>query len=600
VGSSEPARREFFATRTIPTITDEWIEKPTNMTDTNTQKELQGRIAELEAEISILRQQKKYGLVWEDKLEDVVTQCDTHVPVLSEVSSKRLTDKTALSDNILIEGDNYHALSVLNYTHRNNVDFIYIDPPYNTGARDWRYNNDYVDSEDTYRHTKWASFMYKRLRLAKNLLKEDGIICVTIDDYELPRLLMLMEEVFQESNHLGTVVIRNNPKGRMTQRKFSLVHEYGVFFGKTDKAKIKKLPVNPEEKSHNYKQDEDGSWYLPVNLRKQGVDSNAVNKNGKLSERYFSIYFSPKTGEVSTSKKLEVEITPIDSSGQKRIWRRAKQTVEEMFNNGDLIVKETKNGFQIYFKFRGGLDGKLAQSIWTDSRFSASDHGTRLLDKILDERELFQYPKAPEAVKESILASCNDKNAVIVDFFAGSGTTGHAVLELNKQDGGNRQFILCTNNENKIAEEVTYPRVKKVIKGYGDVAGLGGSLRYYKTKLVDVEKLQKVPDDKRLSLTYQAGEMIALRENTFDETEKNDWWQIFSSETKTVAIYFQEDKQKLRELVAKLSDQEQVVLYVFSWSKNEYTNEFAEYTNIRVEDIPEPIIEVYKEINRLK
>jgi hypothetical protein len=118
--------------------------------------------------------------------------------------------------------------------------------------------------------------------------------------------------------------------------------------------------------------------------------------------------------------------------------------------------------------------------------------------------------------------------------------------------------------------------------------------------LVDVEKLQKVPDEKRLSLTYQAGEMIALRENTFDEVEKNEWWQVFSSKEKTVAIYFQEDKKKLRELVKKLSNNQEVALYVFSWSKNEYTNEFAEYTNIRVEDIPEPIIEVYKEINRLK
>lgn len=277
---------------------------------TNNQTELQGRITELEAEISILKQQKKYGLVWEDKPEDVVTQCETHVPVLNEITSKKITNKTTPRDNILIEGDNYHALSVLSYTHRNKVDFIYIDPPYNTGARDWRYNNDYVDSEDTYRHTKWASFMHKRLLLARNLLKEDGVICVTIDDYELPRLIMLMEEVFLESNHLGTVIIRNNPKGRMTQRKFSLVHEYGVFFGKSDKAKIKKLPVSPEEKSHNYKKDKDGTWYLPVNLRKQGVDSNAINKNGKLSDRYFSIYYSPSTGEVSTSKKLEVEITP--------------------------------------------------------------------------------------------------------------------------------------------------------------------------------------------------------------------------------------------------------------------------------------------------
>ena len=285
----------------------------------NNEKALLKKISELESELKKLKKQKKYGLVWEDKPEQIVEDCKRNVPILRLKEKKKgiepsiTTDKTK-DENILIEGDNYHALSVLNYTHNGKVDFIYADPPYNTGARDWRYNNDYVDGEDPYRHTKWISFMYKRLELAKNLLKEDGVICVTIDDYELPRLWMLLEGIFGYENHLGTVAIRNNPKGRMTNRKISLVHEYAIFFGKSSKSKIQKAPENPEDKTHNYVKDEDGSWYLPVNLRKQGVDSLAVNKKGNLSDRYFPIYINSKTGEVSVTKKFDVELFPIDQN----------------------------------------------------------------------------------------------------------------------------------------------------------------------------------------------------------------------------------------------------------------------------------------------
>jgi len=317
-------------------------------------------------EIEQLRKRKKYGLVWENKPENVVEQCKTELPVLEEVKSKEIITNPDKPMNLLIEGDNYHSLSVLNYTHKGKIDVIYIDPPYNTGARDWKYNNDYVDGEDPYRHTKWISFMYHRLKIAKNVLSPDGVICVTVDDYEMPRLWMLMEDIFGEFNHLGSVVIRNNPKGRMTKRKFSLVHEYAIFFGRTKQASIKKLPVSPDEKSHNYKQDKDGSWFLPVNLRKQGVDSTAKNNKGEFKDRYYPIYYDDKTGKISTKEKLPTEILPVDSNGKERIWRRSKDAIDEMYEAGDLMYRKTKYGHQIHFKFRGGFDGRLAQSIWYD------------------------------------------------------------------------------------------------------------------------------------------------------------------------------------------------------------------------------------------
>lgn len=550
-------------------------------------------------EVKKLKKRKTFGLVWEDTPEEVAEKCKTHLPILKEELGKRVQNKSETVHTI-IEGDNYHALSVLAYTHQNSVDFIYIDPPYNTGNNTWKYNNRFVNTDDSYRHSKWLAFMSKRLRLAKKLLKPDGVICVTIDDYEMPRLWMLMETIFGESNHLGTVVIRNNPKGRMTKRKFSLVHEYGVFFGKSNLSSIKKLPENPEEKSHNYKKDEEGNWYLPVNLRKQGVDSSAINRKGNLSERYYPIYYDPQSGLISANDKLEIEILPIDTTGQKRIWRRSKDVIDDMYNNGDLSVKNTKNGYQIYFRFRGGLDGKLAQSIWYDSKFSASEYGTKTLDTILGEREVFQYPKSPFAVKESILAATDNENAVILDFFAGSGTTGQAVLELNK-DGGNRKFILCTNNEDNdndgkgVAQDICYPRVKKVIEGYQSgtefVEGTGGSLRYYHTSFVD----QVVTDNDKREFVKHSTEMLCLAEDAFDQiTNEVNRYALFENNEKILGIiydehYLDEFKDKVNSLLKP------VVVYIFSYDNHYDEDEFKDLAGvISIKPIPEAILNVYK------
>jgi adenine-specific DNA-methyltransferase len=433
-------------------------------------------LSEIEKELNT----KKFGLVFEEHREAIDDTLETHTPVLTE--NKKLFIDNGGQVNFLIEGDNLAALKLLLKTHKGKIDVIYIDPPYNTGAKDWKYDNDYVDKNDTFRHSKWLSFLNKRLIIAKKLLSESGIICVTIDDYECPNLWLLMSNIFDYENHLGTVVIRNNPKGRMTERKFSLIHEYAIFFGKSQYSEIKKLQVAPSEKTHNYKQDNEGNWYLPVNLRKQGIDSNAINRKGEISHRYYPIYYNPKTGAVSTEQKYSITIEPIDSNGEKRIWRRAKEVIDEMFKNGDLWVKKIKNNYQVYYKFKGGLDGKRPQTIWTEAHFSASDYGTKILDTILGKRELFQFPKAPEAVKQSILSMSNNKKAIILDFFAGSGTTGQAVLELNKKDDGNRDFILCTNNENSICRDVTYERIKRVIKKESYPA----SLKYYKIDYIPI------------------------------------------------------------------------------------------------------------------
>jgi adenine-specific DNA-methyltransferase len=215
------------------------------------------------------------------------------------------------------------------------------------------------------------------------------------------------------------------------------------------------------------------------------------------------------------------------------------------------------------------------------------------------------YPKPTKLIKyltESI--TWENKDSIILDFFAGSGTTGQAVLELNKQDGGNRKFILCTNNENNICEEVTIPRLEKVIKGYnknGDgefIEGLNGNLQYFKTDLIPVDRIDNINDQQRNELTVKAGQMIAIKENTFEELEANEWYQIFENKDKSrkTAIYFRENMDEFESLVRKIG-QTKTILYVFSYSRIDKKTFNYLGKNIILEDIPEPILEIYKEIN---
>lgn len=366
-------------------------------------------------------------------------------------SIDNLDDQTG---GLLIHSENFQALRLLNKKYKESIDGIYIDPPFNSTYSEILYKNNY-------KHSAWLSLMQDRISQSRFLLCREGLITIAIDDYEMPKLWELMNNIFGYDNHLGTVTIRVNPKGRMTARKISAVHEYTIVFGNSEYSYIKKLPVNPEDKTHNYKLDENGVWYLPVNLRKQGVDSEAERADGTLLDRYYPIYYDPKSGLVSTKRKLPVTILPIDNNGHKRIWRRSKDVIDDMYARGEIWVKEVKGEYQVYFKFYGGLDGKMLQSIWVDPECSASDYGTKILNNILGERERFLYPKAPFAVKQNILAMSDKRNAVILDYFAGSGTTGHAVLDLNREDSGNRKYILVEMGE--YFYTVTLPRIKKVI-----------------------------------------------------------------------------------------------------------------------------------------
>ena len=562
------------------------------------EKDLQKEIADLQAQIRKLKK-SKLGLVFEDKPEDVVEQCQKQVPVLKEVVKNRINLGNGFVDNLLIQGDNYLALSVLNYTHKKNIDLIYIDPPYNTGAKNWKYNNDYVDKDDEYRHSKWLSFMRHRFNLAKNLLKDDGVLICAIDHNEQEHLGVMLDSIFPTYEKVCVTIIHN--PGGIQGDNFSYTHEYayfvfpqgGKYISRVDRDDVKPTPLR-DWGGEESKRDTARNCFYPIIVK----DKKIIGFGDVMPDEVH-----PRTAN-EKQKDGSIYVWPIDGNGVERKWRFARQTVEDIW--GELKCEENKNEFVIN-RYKSQYRYK---TVWTDKKYNANIFGTKLLREILPNCD-FDFPKSLYTVYDCLLTVARHRpHAIILDFFAGSGTTGHAVLEMNKIDGGNRKFILCTNNENNnggnggIAESVCYPRIKAVIKGYKNkkgekVTGLSSNLFYYQTDLVDIEQIHKVPDDAKIRITYQAGEMIAVREDSLNEVEKNDWWQIFEGNGKLTAIYFKEDKAKLAELIAKLEKKNlPTALYIFSWGKNEYKGEYSS-ANIRVEDIPEPIIEVYKELNRI-
>jgi len=540
--------------------------------------------------IKQLKKRKKFGLIWEDKAEKVVEQCRLELPVLEQVENLTISAAENASTNLIVEGDNYHSLSVLNYTHGGKIDVIYIDPPYNTGARDWKYNNDYVDANDTYRHSKWLSFMRNRLVLSKSLLKEDGVLIVTIDDNELFRLGNLLEEIFP-AHDIYIVTIEHNRRGRRG-KNFAKTNEWALFV----------VPKGLDRIAEQKQEETIGGETR--NLRRTGSGS----KRSDRPKKFYPIWVNRKTLEVVRAGdplpleapwKTEEEgdlitVWPIDEQGREKNWHYGIDRTRDCIEAGQLEARLQGYGMQVYYTLRE-KDSKKYKTVWTGSEFDASTHGSVLLETIFQEAGKFDYPKSLHAVVECLKATVIDrKDAVILDFFAGSGTTGHATMVLNKSDGGNRQFILCTNNENKIAEEVTYPRIRRTIQGYGATPGIPANVRYFKTAFVP---RSEVSDDTRYQLVQRSCEMICVRENTFQRLHDEEKFKIYESQNLYTAILFDIDyKAKLLEILAKLGNKE-VRLYVFSLTNDTYREDFAELKQAyTLCPIPESILEVYRKI----
>jgi adenine-specific DNA-methyltransferase len=573
--------------------------------------------------INLVNTKKKYGLVWEDKPEDAEEQLRDNLPVLREVVEKRILpptpsegggasttnaiptdlfpDNTAAKplveapNHILIEGDNLHALTALTFTHEGAIDVIYIDPPYNTGNKDFKYNDSFVDKEDSYRHSKWLSFMDKRLRIAKRLLSEKGAIFISIDDYEIGQLKLLCNEIFGESNFVG---------------------QWNWFKSATPPNLSYKIKKNVEF-ILGYEKIRNSTKYKGIHKISKSTDP-IVNKTNPLAVLEFpigSVQFSIEKGIVKSEEY------------------KAKSYNYEYLDQVQVVDFFNTNSFRVRSNFRWNQNG-LENQLENKTKIFASktnvisqkkaEYSEEVPPNLIDEsvgvdtteeagknlyemfgEKLFDYPKPVSLIK--YLLSFKD-NLTILDFFAGSGTTLHATLQLNAEDGGNRQCILVTNNENNICEAVTYERNKRVIQGYTNakgvaVAGLGNNnLRYYKSEFVPSSKTEQ---NKRL-LTQTSTELLCIKEDCYTDLTQSEWFnpslcKIFTNgNSKYLVVVFHSRQintvcEELVQFIKGLNTSEKVKLYAFSPEKETLLEDFYEVKDkIDAVPLPEAIYNAYR------
>jgi adenine-specific DNA-methyltransferase len=525
-----------------------------------------------------IESRKKYGLIWDEEKvkEQFEKDAENALPVIGEIKGKEIVDKDESKPiNILIEGDNYHALSVLSFTHQDKIDVIYIDPPYNTGNKDFKYNDSYVDDEDTYRHSKWLSFMSKRLKLAKGLLSKNGIIFISIDDNEHAQLRLLCNEIFDERNFVGTITWEKRTKAQNTEtakEMFQSKTEYILVYKKdTDKIRFK-LEVGGE-KVYDL-EDEKGLYRL-----KLIEEMSALGMRGRETMVFSIEGIKPRRGYQWKIGKEQVE------------KYKAKNLIQIIDGRPYIKIRPEEETNQKFLPFWSHFFDK--------DTYGTSERGKSELTRILGSNEHeFETVKPINLIKK-LLFHINNNNSVILDFFAGSGTTGHAVLEMNKQDGGNRQFILCTNNENDIITDICYPRIKKAITGYKNkdekIPGLGSSLKYFKTKFV--KKTANI-DDLKIRMTEECTEMLCLRENVFDEIKNTGEYRIFQHGKKIVAICYVFERGEQKELKKDLDKLDgEKILYCFTLDPLGVNMKyFSGWNDIKIEPIPQNILDVYKQI----
>jgi len=549
--------------------------------------------------IKTLEKRKKYGLVWDSvrEPEKVVLDCQNELPVLKEIKDKEIHSSKDDVTHILIEGDNYHALSVLNYTHEKAVDLIYIDPPYNTGNDDFIYNDRYIDRENPYRHTKWLSFMDKRLRLAKSLLKTSGIVFISIDDNELAHLKLLCDDIWGENNFVAILPTIMNLKGNQDQFGFAGTHEYTMVYARdATQAKFGLFQLD-DEGLEDWQQDDTGLFRKGANLKATGVNA----PRSKRPNLFFPIFFSNDgdfyvTEDDKAKSKKDITVLPMTDS-KEMSWRWSKNKIRNEKHN--LIIEKNNGTITVYKKQRpalGELPSRKPKTVFYRPEYS-SGNGTAQLKELFGEK-IFNNPKPIDLIKDFIILA-TQRDGIVLDFTAGSGTTGHAVLALNQEDGGNRQFILCTNNENNICTDVCYPRIQKVMKGYENpkgegIEGLGSNLKYYITEFVPA-----APTDKnKEQLTRQSIEMLTLKEGTFEKVTESPSYVIYRNSAKYTGIIFDQlSFAEFKKAVAKVN--KPISLYIFSLADEDFSDDFADMKGlVKISAIPESILRVYRRIFR--
>lgn len=481
---------------------------------------------------------KKYGLIWEKHEEIVDVMMNESIPVFSEDYKKELVFSPKGNFNFLLEGDNLHSLYLLEKTHKGKVDVIYIDPPYNTKNKDFLYDDVYVDGNDGFRHSKWLSFMYERLCVAKKLLSMHGCIFISIDDNEQANLKVMCDEIFGEEKFVALIPWRKRtaksdvPYGISQDFESILCYANSNFLA----------AVKGKDRKYYETEDFPGRPWRFHDLTKQTTIEERPNSN-------FTIV-NPKNGK-------EYPVNPL------RSWAITSETFEKYYKEDRIIfpgdyefLKISKPVLRYWkaddVKKAGDSFGYVAASTFLPNEVvGMTQDGTKEITNIFGCKK-FNFPKPVSLIKFLVeISTANIKDALVLDFFAGSGTTGQAVLELNQKDGENRKFILCTNNENGICEEITYERIKTVITGKrqdGSVysEGIPANLKYYRTDFVS-----KTDEYLADSLLGHIREMIQLEQGIkldneshiiiMNDNEADQLEQNWSDYTEIKAIYVAQD-----------------------------------------------------------
>ena len=432
-------------------------------------------------ELICLLQTKKYGLVWEEHAEIVEEEMKRKIPVFVENTEKKIVGSSDEKEyNFLLEGDNLHSLKLLEKTHAGKIDVIYIDPPYNTGNKDFIYNDKFVDKTDGYTHSKWLSFMSKRLEIARKLLSEDGAIFINIDDNEHAQLKLLCDEIFGESNFL-TSIPWHNRTSIQNDTDISVNHEYVVAYAKY------KRPDNRRMKDSN-KHIWNTLTGFTFNMREADKSKFSNPDNDPRGIWKADPFDAPNIRPNLTYPILNPNTGETHLPPKGRHWRMSKEKYEKAFEDNRIIFGKGGNGRPQLKVFYSEVSYKgMVANTWFDADiFGTSTEGKKELLKCLPESNvIFSTPKPTKFYRELMKLSTS-KESIILDFFAGSGTTGHAVVQLNQEDGGNRKYILCTNNENNICEEVTYKRLANIQEE------LPHNLKYFKTDFIDKNEFPDV------------------------------------------------------------------------------------------------------------
>ena len=557
---------------------------------------------EKSALLELLNKEKKYGLVWENKPEDVEERLRDHLPVLEEVKSQAiLSDSPDAPNHILIEGDNLEALTALSYTHEGKIDVIYIDPPYNTGNKDFIYNDSFVDYEDGYRHSKWLSFMSKRLRIAKRLLSDKGVIFISIDDNEQAQLKLLCDDILAERNFVANYIWQSTA-GSNTGTDIVTVTEYILVYSK-NRDYVQFDGMLSSEESFPYEDE-----YVK-NRGRYALD--------KLDRRRVGGHYSDALNYAITmpdgTMRYPGGTNTKSQEGWNYLWSKSK--VEWGIQNDFIVFKKSKGLWNVYNKRYSKIDnsGNIIERSIPFRNLITSDQcntaqGTAEITSIFSIRP-FDFPKPSKLIKHLLMNIVRSKKkSTILDFFAGSGTTLHATMQLNSEDGGHRQCILVTNNENNICEEVTYERNKRVINGYTtpkgeQVEGLkNNSLRYYKTELLPREKS---PRNMR-ALMAAATELLCIKEDLYEESKR---FGRYRTNPKTIRYFEKGDKRMLIIFCEELADQiaeeiktldfggQRLKIYIFSPDRYAFDDNFYEVQDkVQLVALPAAIYDAYRRV----